>query len=65
MEREKGGWEEKDLGMRVVLKMAMIMIMTGGAGGSGNKCDDDDDNDKEDASSGGTDVNTTVLTVLF
>lgn len=41
------GWEEKDLGMRVVLRMAMIMKMTGGGG---NKCDDDNE---DDASGGG------------
>lgn len=49
-ERVAGG-KEKDLGMRVVLRMAMMMVMTGG---DGNKCDDDDDNNK-DASGGGND----------
>lgn len=46
---EEKGWvgrereREKDLGMRVVPRMAVIMMMTGGGG---NKCVDDDDDDE-------------------
>ena len=50
--RMKGveGWEEKDLGMRVVLRTAMIMMMTTGGW---NTCEEDDADD--DASGRGYD----------